>query len=561
MRDLPNPLWDKEAERELWADICLNDFYQFCDYALGFNRPGWSWWTERVHRPFCEWFQSHVLEWESSRGEGRPEGKHLMVVVHREFGKTMIGTRAGQFWLHLRHPNLSSYTGSTTVTRAMSFLGPIREWMTGNDPESRFIWLYGNWFDKSRTWTLAEIVHAARTNLARTEPSLGTWGIETGLVGMHPDAGFMDDPIDYEKMGTDSQWLEKVNTHLASLSPVFRVDSFFVYTGTRYHDADAIGESLNLEHAKTITGMPMPGYRARDDGKWHVYFRSARDEEGKPTFPENWPEHRLRDYEKRHSLQYAAQLLNNPNTGAHVALNEEQVNRLYISRKDVPRDLRYSIHIDTAFKSRESVSRGDDSVIQLWGHARDGSGDVYYLEGYGSNRWRIEDFNHQLVILLQRLKKERRWPFVLTDEAEVGGKYGTWEMTIQSWCHGAGIPTPYIKLINRGGKRKIMRLTEAAGYWVDGHAKLVEGATGLDKLVDQMLKIGTSAHDDWADAGSDVFFKEVYTPRRRVGAIDAQPHIVRPWDRELQSGQMDREDWIRNVYDQHAEETSSYDDY
>lgn len=555
----PIPTWDREAERDLWADICLDSFYHFCDFALGFSRESWSWWTERVHLPFCDWLEAHVKDWEEGRIEGR--GKHLIVCVHREFGKTMVGTRALQFWLHLRHPNISTYTGSSTVTRAQSFLGPLREWMTGNDPDSNFVWLYGNWFDKTRTWAISEIVHAARTNLARTEPSFGTWGVETGLVGMHPDGGFMDDPIDYEKMSTDAKWLEKVNTHHASLTPVFRVDALYVYTGTRYHDGDAIGELLRLEKPKTISGMAMPNYRADPEGKWHVYYRAARDENGKPTFPENWPESRLRDYERLNSLQYAAQLMNDPNVGAHVALNEAQVNRLYISRKDVPRDLRYSIHIDTAFKSRTTVSRGDDNVIQLWGHARDGSGDVYFLEGYGSNRWRVDDFNTQLVILLQRLKKERKWPFIMTDEAEVGGKYGTWELTIQSWCHGAGLPSPFFQPLNRGGKKKITRIIESASYWVDGHVKLVEDAPGLDKLVSQMLKIGTSAYDDWADAAADVFAKEVYAPKRRAGALDQQPQVVRPWDTELQPGKMRDDHEIRELYDRYVENSALSDDY
>lgn len=538
--------WPLEDERELWADICRDDFFWFCDVALGYGRPEYAWWTPRVHKPFCDWFQKHIEEWTHWRELGERRTKYLMVIVHREFGKTMIITKAGQLWLHLREPNLSSYIGSSTVSRAQLFFAPLKAILQANDPDSWFSWLYGNWYDPSRTWTTYEVVHAARTNLARTEPSVGTWGVETGLVGMHPDAGFMDDPVDYEKMGTDSAWLGKVNTHMHSLAPVFKADSLFVYTGTRYHDADPIGENLRNAGVASLTGMDCPSVIPREDGRWHVYFRAARYPDGRPSYAENWPESRLKEYETANPLQYAAQLMNDPNTGQHVPLTAEQVEHLWVDSKDVPRNLRTSVHIDTAFKSKESIARGDESVIQVWGHEQ-GTGDVYFLEGYGSNRWRIEDFNNKLISVLQRLRAQKRWPFILTDEAEVGGKYGTWELTIQSWCHSAGIPSPAILLLNRGAKKKVSRIVEAASYWVDGHVKLVKGAPGVDKLVDQMLRIGTSATDDWADAGSDVFAKTVYVPMRRSGEKNLSPVPQRPWDEELQDGAAR----VRLMYDQY----------
>lgn len=527
--------WSPDDERELWADICRENFFWFCDVALGYGREDFRWWTPRVHRPFCNWFESHVKGWENNRLTNTNVSKALMVIVHREFGKTMIITKAGQAWLHLRNPNISSYIGSSTVTRAQAFLTPLKALYQDNDPGAWFSWLYGDWYDANRTWTAFELVHGARTNLARTEPSIGTWGVETGLVGMHPDVGFMDDPVDYEKMGTDSLWLTKVNTHIHSLAPVFKSDSFFVYTGTRYHDGDPIGENVRNAGVATLDGMPFPGVTTRPNGRWHVYFRAARFADGSPAYPENWPEQRLKEYENANPLQYAAQLMNDPNSGSHVPITAAQIEPLWVDSKDVPRNLRISVHIDTAFKSKESVARGDESVIQVWGHERS-TGDVYFLEGHGSNRWRIEDFNNQLIMILQRLRNSKRWPFVLTDEAEVGGKYGTWELTLQSWCHSAGIPTPAVVLLSRGSKKKISRIMEAATYWVDGHVRLVRGAPGVDRLIDQMLRIGTSVNDDWADAGADVFAKNVYVPMSRTGARDRQTIPSRPWDSELQDG-------------------------
>jgi hypothetical protein len=546
--------WDADAEKELWADVCRKSFWHFCDFALGFgDHPDYRWWTPRVHRPFCDWFELHIREWLDLRARGETRQIHLMVVVHREFGKTMVITKAGTLWLHVQNPNLSSYIGSSTVTRAQDFFAPIKTIISGADPHTRFTWLYGNWYNKDRTWAAASVVHGARTALSRSEPSIGTWGVETGLTGTHPDHGVMDDPIDYEQMGKDGQWLEKVNTHLVSLAPVFKADSLFIYTGTRYHDADAIGESFRLEGVQSVDSMPIPGVNISPEGKWRVYFRAAREDDGTPSFPENWPEKRLKDYEKRHSIQYAAQLMNNPHSGVHAAITREQIDNLMVKPDDVPRNLRISLHMDTAFKDRANMNRGDESVILWWGHTVDGTGDVYFLGGIGANSWRVEQFADQLIILLQKLKKQRQYPFCMTDEAEIGGKTGTWAMTIQSWCHTANMVCPRIELLQRGGTKKVQRILGAVAYWQNGNVRLVEGALGLDRLADQMLRIGTSAHDDWADCGADVFHPKVYTPPRRGTQLDAQPKIARPWDRELQPGTM-TDDWARSRYDETMED-------
>src|SRR6185436_21126584 len=110
--------WNLEDERELMADACYRDFWTFCDYAMGYgNNPDFKWWTRRVHRPFCDWFQEHALNWLKNRGGEDKTWTCLLVVVMRMFGKSMIITKAGLQWLHLRDPNISTYICSSTVTR------------------------------------------------------------------------------------------------------------------------------------------------------------------------------------------------------------------------------------------------------------------------------------------------------------------------------------------------------------------------------------------------------------------------------------------------------------
>lgn len=536
--DTKQPTWDTRIERALLADACQQSFWTFAREAYGIaNNPRGGWLTERVHKPLCDWFEKHVKEWLEARKAGGRDQKHLMILIPREFGKTTLITNAGLLWMHTLDPELSTYIGSENKELAIQFLNPIKASISGEDPYQKFTWLYGNWFHKDRVWKSEEVVHGARVNIAIRDPSFGIWGVATGLTGRHPDVICLDDPISYERLESDSGWLQTVNQHIDSLIPVLQGNGLRIVIGTRYADGDHFGSLLRTLGCRSISGMPYDEAEPKADGIFDVYYLSGRDLRRNPVLPEVWSATRLNEFEKRNSLKYYAQIENDPHTGSHVPLTRRQIDQLWVKREDVPRNLRVSVHCDTAFKYRERAARGDSSVIAMWGHARDGSGEVYFLGAYGSNSWRVEQFNDRLIITLQELKRQGRWPFKLTDEAEVGGKAGTWELTIQSWCHAAGLPTPPLLLIHRAGKKKIARLTEAASFWVDRKVRLVEDAPGAEELIGQMLKIGTSEHDDYADCCSDVFHKEVYVPTR-LAAGDEPFDPVRPYDEFLQPGRI-----------------------
>ena len=177
-------------------------------------------------------------------------------------------------------------------------------------------------------------------------------------------------------------------------------------------------------------------------------------------------------------------MMNEPGQGEHMLLTMEQIAQMYVEPDTVPRNLILTIHIDTAFKTPDRKGQGDESVIECWGHDPRGTGDVYYLEGYGSNAWRIEDFLDELVRLCQRKKRELATIRCITDEREMGGKTGAWTNALTSAFHGAGLVLPPLVLLNRTRSRKHIRIAEAAGFWVDGHVRLVRGAPGITKLVE-----------------------------------------------------------------------------
>lgn len=549
--------WPLEAERELWADICRQDFWWFLNIAWGAHfymdaNPSDRWLTVRVHRPICEWFQGHVEEWERNRIQGIKDRKKLALIIPRNYGKTVGYTKAGSLWAQVRNPDLSSYIGSEVLTKAMDFLRPIKNVLQGDDAYAWFPWLYGSWYSPDRIWTHGTVVHSARKITGRSEPSFGTWGVEGGITGAHPDWGVLDDPLSEEKIKESGNWIATVNQSVAALRPAFRTDSFFMLSLTRYRDNDVAGTYLRLEGVRSWSGHPSPdtdGMEPREDGVWHVYFLQAYDSGGDATLPEVWPVKQLREYESAHPAEFAAQMMNEPGSGEHMELTAEQVAQLWVNKEHVPDHLILTLHMDTAFKTNKTRGSGDESVFQLWGHDPRGNGDVYYLEGYGSNKWRIEEFTDEIVKLAQRLRKEGKRIRMMTDDRSVGGKEGAWENWFISAFHGVGMKMPRLLPLNRQGTNKLARMREAAGFWVDGHVRLVRGAPGADKLIHQMVRLGISSHDDWADAAADVFADDVYRPMLLGRKMSSNDRDVprQPGDEVLRPGLTNDE--ARKIYD------------
>jgi len=539
-------VWPLEDERELWADICQKDFWWFCVVGMGMDHfpKAHRWFHEYIQRPLCDWYQSYVEQWLVARdSRGEPHQTCLMVLVPREYAKTSIISQAGQLWLHVRDPDIATAIGSETTALAQKIFSTFKTIISGKDKNAWFTWLYGNWYDKSRKWRDEFIVHGARNATARHDYSVNTWGVATGLLGAHPDALFFDDPISYDAIAADSQWLDKVNAHVATLLPVQRADALLVWVGTRYGDNDHFGRQFELNGMASLTGMPHPTVAPKEGGKWNVYYLSARDRDdttkfakGRPTFPEQWPEWRLLEAERTDPQKYASQLLNDPTLSEHNPLQMHQVNDCWVDEQNVPYNiLHYSMHFDLAFKMPGRQNRGDENVIEIWGHQL-GTGIVWYIEGYGSNVWRAEDFYKKAGELIESYYHKKRKIFVVTAELEVGGLKGQVNHSLMNECKERNVPCPRYEMLSRAGKEKGARMIQPCGFWVNGFVRLRRGAPGVDKLVKQMTTIQSilagGGHDDWADCAADAFHPKVYRPLYRVG-----PHTVEysrtPYDEEL----------------------------
>lgn len=519
----PTTNWDSEAERQFWASQCQKSFWDFCNYCLQLNR--FSWFTADIHKPLCDWFELHVRDWLQNRSKGLNSQKYLMVLIPRRAGKTTVITQAGLLWLHLQDPDLSTYIGSEKEELASVILQPLKTTLSGEDPFSRWVWLYGNWYTKNRQWKTNLAIHAARHNMSKKEPSFGTWGVESGLTGKHPDVLCLDDPTTYEKIASHSNWLETVNNHIASLFPVMQSNGLFIAVGTRYSDGDHFGKAIRVDGIKTWTGHTKSNIKIDPLGLWDSFYMAGRKADNTPALPEIWSEEQMRHYEANDPLKYAAQVLNDPSASKYNPLTRDQVLKCVITPNEIPKDLRVFFHADTAFKTQATQGRGDHTTLVINGHTYDGTGRVYVLEVQGSNWWRAEDFLKLLVEKVGEYKRKGYKIGAITDDKQVGGHEGSWALNIQNAFTDSKVyPPAFIPLSRQNRTKKEVRHVHAAAHVVDGRVFFANNCPNLERLLEQLTHIGANFQDDYIDAFSDSFVPEIYVAQ----GLNSETPEVRP---------------------------------
>jgi len=558
----PDGLLDESGNRYTHED----SLWWFVHMAWGaenyMRQPGEiRWLVPRVHKPYLRWLQNQMMDWKHSRRAGKLDRWYVAIIIPRGFGKTVTATKCALLWSHLDEPDMSSVIGSEVHPKAKEFLAPIAEVMSGRNPFAWFCWFYGQWYDPDRDWNADRVVHAYRNNLGLTEPSIGTAGTEKGVTGYHPKQYWEDDPLSANKLREGGNWLDMVKDAHDAVHPALQTNGWFAMVLTRYLDEDVAGTALSVDGIKSWDGMPPDDARLAEKigkGAWRVWFMQARDENGEPTLPEVTSKEFLDDYERRKPADFAAQYMNAPGTGEHMPLDKSQIPSIFVKRsalRDLP--IEYAtIHLDTAFKSKEKQEKGDYNVISVMLHDMRNNGLVYFDYALFDKKWRVEQFNDKLIEVVRNLTSRRIRIRAIIDEVEPGGKRGSWKLLMQKTIEGAGLRCPEIIQLPRQGTKKVERIKAAAGFWVEGWMRLVcdydekvalhpqwkqwhtERTPGLDMLIEQMLKIGVSAHDDMADACADVFIDQVWRrPQLGMGmnATEEGDIPVQPGDSDLKN--------------------------
>ncbi len=568
--------WNLEAERDLWRAICApkswhtneghthpRSLYWFLNVAWGAKfflrshpeQPQWLY--DPIHAHYCEWLQTHLLAWKKHALSGKPGRYHIASVLPRGYGKTVSATKAGSLWSHLDEPDMTTLICSATADLSRDILEAISSVVSGNDPDSWFVWLYGNWKQGARTWKPREaLVSGYRKAGNISESTYDISATDIGMTGYHHRQHWWDDPLIANKIreGRDA-YLRSAHTAVNASYNALLTNGLMALTLTRYLDDDIAGRHFREEGISTWTGMPCPHMALFDKvefgaGIWHVFFYQTEDElTGEPTHPILWTKQAIKEAKARDPEDFSCQQQNNPGSGERAPLIESQLPYLYMTYEDFhwQRQIEWAtIHIDTAFKTKENVRTGDDSAIVVWLKDATGTG-ILYLDTElcrSSNEWREEDFNKELIKVCLNLRRRGIFIRAITDEMEPGGKAGSYKNRLLGILRSAGFnmgEDQFIQLNRTSNKRA--RIRTAAGHWAEGYVRILLHKRNnewflnptIRKLFSQILRIDVVSHEDLADAATDGFIRELWAPPTSNPGIPGGEGTtpLRPWDNDL----------------------------
>lgn len=577
MGDVAKYNWNLPAERDLWRAICAPNAW-FDDKGHVATHPRSLWWFinlawgaraylkshpaeprwlyEPIHGPYTEWLQFHILEWKKRSLTGVPGRYHIASVLPRGYGKTVSSTKAASLWSHLDDPDTTTLISSATSTLSESILEAILAVASGEGEGPWFTWLYGDWKPGAKYWTKKAVKHGYRNSGDISEPSFDTSAEQIGTTGYHHRQNWIDDPIVKNKLKQDRQaYMRSVHDGVNAQFNSLHTNGLMVFTLTRYLDDDVAGRHFREEGIATWTGMPCPHMSIFDKvefgkGVWHVFFYQTEDElTGEPTHPLLWTKQMIDAAKSRDAEDFACQQQNNPGSGEKAPLVESQLPYLYISYPtfywQVPIEWA-TVHIDTAFKTPETIRSGDDSSIVVWLKDARNNG-ILYLDTdliRSSNEWREEDFNAALIKVLLNLRRRGIFIRAITDEVEPGGKAGTYKNRLLGILRSAGFNLSADQFIQLNRTtNKAARIRTAAGYWAEGYVRILLHQNEdkwvippqVRKLFNQIIRVDVVKHEDLADAATDGFIPQLWKPPTTNPGIpqDEGATVRRPWDNDL----------------------------
>lgn len=571
--------WALDAERDIYRAVCAPNHWHGPDGVSPATHPRSLWWFlllawgarsflrthpsepqwlyEPIHGRYTTWLQKHLLRWKELSLTGHVGHYKILSLIPRGYGKTVTATKAASLWTHLDDPMMTTLVCSATTNLSEDFLKAIATVMSGENSDSWFEWLYGNWRRGSQRWKPDEYIkHGFRGTDAISEGSFEITSAEVGMTGYHHRAHWWDDPI-YANRLRDNRvaYMRSVHTAFDASYDAVHANGLLALTCTRYLDDDVAGRKMRLEGVATWEGMECPHMHLFDkirfgEGSWHVFFWQTEDElTGEPTHPLLWTRKKIAEAKTRES--WSGQQQNNPGSGDKAPLIEAQIPWLYMSYSDFQWDVSEpewaTIHIDTAFKTEENVKSGDYNAIVVWLKDPRNNG-VLYLDTdliRHSDEWREEDFNRELIKVCMELRRRRIFIRAITDEVEPGGKAGTYKNRILGLLRGAGFQLgekQFIQLNRHTDKKG--RIRTAAGHWAEGYVRILLHKNAKDEwivpdstraLVYQILKVNSTQHDDLADAQTDGFIPQLWTPPlNNPGLVDPQsPSPRQPGDDDL----------------------------
>lgn len=148
----------------------------------------------------------------------------------------------------LGNPNLRVLYGSETYSKALWFIGSIKQRFEGSDKVKG---LFGD--QVSSQWSAEKFTVKGRSVVLR-EPTFSAFGPDKAVTGGHYDIIVLDDLVSWNNIRT-AESMQKVMDCFKMVMPLLDPGGILLVIGTRYHEEDLYGlieNEMNDKFAKLI---------------------------------------------------------------------------------------------------------------------------------------------------------------------------------------------------------------------------------------------------------------------------------------------------------------------
>lgn len=472
-----------ESSRLAVRKRCIEDHYFFCAEVLELKQALGPIWTERVHRPICDFI-------------GKKSSKKFKVLyAPRGMGKTTLFTIADSLRaLLIGGGALCQGIAHFKKETAVKFLSDIANQCKNND---YLKWIapdvfWNNPEVESKIWKSDEILLKRRK--AYRVPSFVAFSTEATAVGMHFDVLRTDDAVLKDNV-TTATLKENAKQFFRSLNPLLRLAGWkkVKVAGTRWDHDEAHGMLVD----------PDGDFAEQTDS----LVLSIEDKDGKSTWEEVIPTSSLPALKREYgSLLYAANMLNSPTPGGKAVFKVEDVQRYELDplanyAPILPTDRNYYFYTAIDPNTKESTAY-DPAVVTTC--ARDSSGGMWVVDmrrGHPSPFELIDWIREQvkkwnpLKVLLEVVQAQSVYvPLLYRDSLDSGVIYN-------------------IEQVTRGGRENKYSRIVALQPLIESGKLHVPRGTVFEELMKELEVYHPKAErDDILDTLADIFARGATPP-------------------------------------------------
>lgn len=474
------------------------DLYGFTTDVLGYGAP-----HEPLHKEIICPF---LTNWE--------DGKDVKVMlIPRAHLKSTFCSVALPLWTWgldpLKHPGLDCgpetrfLQGHAKLKDAKGFLTEAKHHLVNNEM-FRWGWphiMYDNFERESPTWTKEEY-KIKREDPGRS-PSMVATGVGAQPVGFHFHYFLGDDLVHPDNLSVNGR--ADVLTYFKQCQALLIGEARTIIPGTRWHLDDMYSLLIDKDG------------EFRDAVQSLVLKSGFAD--GNPIFPvsEKVPHcgFNMKRLQKKLSImstyQFMCQYENDPRPDDANAFSEKDMNRFELDYNgDIPTTK--NIHFVTAVDPNRSEDEANDPFAVVTA-AIDEDGEIWVVD-ITSGHMRVADLKHVVHAHYEKWNPQQ----IIIETTGVGLPVFK---EVQRHQVKMKVRYPLIEAKRGPRSKKIERIRSMIPL-VERNGLFVRRGKDFDELVQQLVNLTISKHDDMADALADIYhFGSTPPPKRRILRAEA----------------------------------------